>query len=397
MKPAARWAIAVGIFVVLGGALLTGGDDWEQTRTSYGAIPPGFGALYQLLEELELSRGRSFSEGLGLPAAATVWWIAPRGLCKGVLDGDLSDAESGIWHSMDWVERGGTAVIFLPALPLPCLEDIEIAGMPLPVRMSDPDVIEYPLDEEDEVLEEQAEEWVRGAHGPLHPRPRSLGEIPLNSFEWSEGFETLASTASGRALVVSRSLGEGRLVFVAISAPLSNEWLDHHEASLFAVDLVLALGTPFLDEREHGLLPSPSAIPYLLGSLALPAFGGAALLALLVLWWGRAQLPPRLETEDARPPSLEAFIASIARLYASTRDYDEVLRCYREFALSQLRRAFLLPPDVSTRIVCDRVLASRDLSPEDLQPLLESPPVGHMATLLSEAARIDSVVAEVTG
>jgi hypothetical protein len=384
VKPGARWAIAIGLIVAMGVSLVVGGNEWETTTTSYGSIPAGYGATYQLLTELSLSRGRSFAEASGLADGATVWWIAPHELCDGAEAGDLEGATSGIWHSLDWIESGGTAVVFLPDRVQPCLEEIELAGLPLlPLRSSELDLKDEP--------EASA---VRVVSGSIHPEPRGLGEIPLQFFEWREGFDVLSEDPQGRPFVVSRSLGAGRLVLVATAQPLTNQWLDHWDASLFVVDLARALGPPLIDEREHGLLPAPSAIPYLLESSALPALAGTLLLALLAVWWGRATPASGIEQDVAPPPSLEGFVASIATLYAGTRDHQEALRAYQEFALSQLRRAYRLAPDASTESVCERALASKDLADADLAPLREPAPIKGSAALLAEVARIDALVAK---
>lgn len=402
MKPVARWSIAAAISVLLGVVLLSQGDHWEETPTSYGAIPEGYGALYELLSQLGLSKGRSFAEGEGLPEGATVWWISPRGLCERAETGDLSDAESGVWRSLPWVERGGTAVIFLPEWPEACLRDVELGGVRMPFRVLDvahdrsasgaPH--EAPTPSPGKPGAHAAAEPGTIVEGPLDPEPRALGP-GMASFHSSAGFQVLAWDQTGGALVVSRELGAGRLVFVSTALPLRNQWLDHGDASLLAVDLATALGPPLFDEREHGLLPSPRAVPYLLRSAALPAFAGVALLALLMLWWGRAPLPSRTDPEVEPPPSLEGFVASIAALYAGTRDHAEVLRCYQELALGQLRRIFLLAPDTPARNVRDRVLASRELTEADVDLLFDAPRARRKAELLGEVARIDALVVRV--
>ena len=182
-------------------------------------------------------------------------------------------------------------------------------------------------------------------------------------------------------------------MFVASAAPLRNRWLDQADAAPFAVDLALAFGQPLLDEREHGLLPAPSPIPYLLQSVAFPAFALAVLLACVALWRGRAELPPTLEPDTAEPPTLEVFVDSIATLYASTRDHAEVLRCYQEFALSQLRRLFHLPPDTTAQRACDRLRSSRGLSSDDVATLLESPACRKRSELLIAVGRLDAILA----
>lgn len=394
MTPAARWSVAAALILLLGVGVLTRGDDWEVTATSYGSIPSGYGALLELLTELGLSRGRSFVEGPGLPDAATVWWIAPGRLCSGVESGDLSEADSGLWRSLDWIEAGGTAVVFLPGTGLPCFSDIEVAGRALPLRSIDRPVADADRDAGDGDAAPAPEEATI-VSGPVDPEARSLGAIPLRFFESHDGFDTLVQDEAGRPLVVAAPLGAGRLVLAATAAPLRNQWLDHGDAAPFAADLAVALGPPFIDEREHGLLPTPDPFRHLLTSAAAPAFAGAALLAAVALWWGRALLPPTIEPDAPPPPSLEAFVSSTAVLYAATRDHGAVLRSYQEFALSQIRRAFLMPADVPARRVCERVLASRDLTDADVEPLVASTECRRASELHDRVARLDDLLARV--
>jgi len=399
VTPGARWSVAAALILLIGVGVLTRGGDWETTTTSYGSIPSGYGALLELLTDLGLSRGRSFVEGRGLPDAATVWWIAPGRLCSGVESGDLSEADSGLWRSLDWIEAGGTAVVFLPGTGLPCLSDVEVAGRALPLRPIDRPVGDAQRDAGDggaaPAPADPEREQATIVAGPVDPEARSLGSIPLRFFETHEGFDTLVHDEAGRPLVVAAPLGAGRLVLAASAAPLRNQWLDHGDAAPFAVDLAVALGPPFIDEREHGLLPTPDPFRHLLGSAAAPAFAGAALLAAVALWWGRALLPPTLEPDAPPPPSLEAFVSSTAILYAATRDHGAVLRSYQEFALSQIRRAFLLPADVPARRVCDRLLASRDLTDADVEPLVAPTECRRASELHERVARIDDLLARV--
>jgi hypothetical protein len=125
----------------------------------------------------------------------------------------------------------------------------------------------------------------------------------------------------------------------------------------------------------------------------LPAFAIAGLLAGISLWGARAEPAPTLEPNDVEPPSLEAFVDSIATLYASTRDHPEVLRSYQEFALSQLRRHFLLPPDTAPRVVCERLRASRGLRDGDLAELLETQPCRGRADQIAAIERLDAILA----
>ncbi len=393
MSRSARWSVAIVFIVLLCIGMLTQGEDMEQTMTSYGSVPGGYGALYELLEKLSVSQGRSFGQGASLPEDATVWWIAPKRLCAGVEEGDLSGAKSGVWRSLDWIASGGTGVVFLPNQPLTCLEDIVVAEFPVPTRLIDLDSSDDDLGASSEESEDAAGE--NYLFGTLAPEPRSMEESHLRYFERSLGYEVLVQDPDRRPFAVARQLGEGRIVFVSTPSPLMNHSIGEGDAALLAVDLAVGLGAPFIDEREHGILPSPDAIPYLLSSAAAPAFIGAAILVLAAIWRERAQIAPRLQPDSALPPTMEEFVASIATLYSGTRDYPEVLRCYQEFIVSQIRRSLLMPSDMPERQVFARVRSLRSLTEEDLLPLEEMPTCRRASELHEKVARLDALAASI--
>jgi hypothetical protein len=387
----ARWSIAGLLILLLFVGFFNQGESWELTETTHGSIPGGYGALYRLLLELDLTEGRSYERASQLARDSTLWWIAPAGLCEGLDAGPVHEGESGVWRALEWIERGGTGVLFLPDRPLACLLHATLDDAPFPVRgieaMTPDDWREADGREEDDSEEPAL------LVGEVLRSERNLDVAPSLYFDATPGFDTLVADETARPFVIARGWGSGRLVIVASSGFLQNRSLDRADAAPLSTDLVLAFGHPLLDEREHGLLPSPSPIPYLLQSAALPAFAIAGLLAWISLWGARAEPAPTLEPYDVEPPSLEAFVDSIATLYASTRDHPEVLRSYQEFALSQLRRHFLLPPDTAPRVVCERLRASRGLRDGDLAELLETQPCRGRADQIAAIERLDAILA----
>jgi hypothetical protein len=401
MSQTVRWTLVAALFVAILVGILNRGDSWELTPTSHGIIPPGHGAAYEMLRQLGFGEGRSYESEAGLPEAGTVWWIEPAGLCRGAEDEPLEEGDSGVWRATEWIQRGGTAVVFLPDRRLPCLDDRLLLGGPLPTRDID-------IDDEDAFWEEaqegegeneyEAEERSSATAlvGSALRQSRSLEGVPLHFFRDTAGYEVLVADASQGPFVVSREIGAGRLVLAASALPLRNRWLRTADAAPFVVDLALALGSPRVDEREHGLLPRPSPIRFLLTSAALPSIAGVTLLGMLLVWRARSDPPLLLEPDLPAPPTLDTYIGSVAGLYRSTRDHGEVLRSYQEFALSQLRRLQRLPPDASLDQIQTRLLTSRGLSAADLGVVLDSPACSKRSELLAATARIDALLERVS-
>ena len=397
MSQTARWMLVALLFVAILVGILNRGDDWELTPTSHGIIPPGHGAAYEMLRQLGLGAGRSYESEAGLPEAGTVWWIEPAGLCRAEEDEPLEEGDSGVWRAAEWIRRGGTAVVFLPERRLPCLYDHVLLGGTLPTRdidVDDEDAFweEAQEGEGDDETEEEDRSSATALVGSALRQRRSLEGVPLHFFRDTSGFEVLVADARLGPFVVSREIGAGRLVVVASAVPLQNRWLRTADAAPFVVDLALALGSPRVDEREHGLLPRPSTIRFLVTSAALPSIAGVTLLGLLWVWRARSDPALLLEPDLPAPPTLDTYIGSVAGLYRSTRDHGEVLRSYQEFALSQLRRHHRLPPDASLDQIQSRLLRSQGLSAADLGVVLDPPACSKRSELLAATARIDALL-----
>jgi len=391
MSQGVRWTIATLFFLAMFAEIVTRDESWELTQTSHGIIPVGHGAVYEMLMQLGLGAGRSYENERNLPEAVTVWWIEPDDLCSGAGDGPLEAGRSGVWRATDWMARGGTGVVFLPDKPLDCLAEGVLAGEPIPARALDVDG-EAPGDE---TLGKELNEETLGITtmmGGILRQPRTLGKMPLRHFRNTMNYEVLVADEESGPFVVSRKIGEGQLVLVASALPLRNTSLRKADAATFVADLALAFGSPLIDEREHGLLPRPLPIAFLVHSAAMPAFGGVVLLGALLIWRARAESPPRLEPDQPEPPTLDAYIGSVANLYRGTRDHIEVLRAYQEFALSQLRRSLRLPPDASREQLENRLRSPGGVTSEDLETLLNEPACSRRSELLKATSQIDQIL-----
>ena len=393
MKEGARWSIGTAVIVLtLFGAVLQG-DSLQTTPTTFGNAPAGFGAVHELLRELQLSAGRSYARAENLPTGVTIWWIEPNGLCHGVEAEALETGRSGVWNALSWLRAGGTGVLWLPARSLPCLASATLAGLSLPIRAID---VAKELEDVGDAETAEADETPpnHALSGSLTRRERSLGEVPLRFFEDVRGWEVIAAERDGSPFAVAQRFGSGRLVVIADAAPLRNRWLDHSSAAPLAVDVAIALGGPSFDEREHGILPTENPFLYLAKSAALPLFLGAVILAVLLIWSVAAIPQASLAEIEDESPTLEAFIDSLSTLYASTRDHGRVLARYQEFTLSQLRRVLRLPPETSFHEVQLRFTRRYGITAEQLLALTESDPCRGRAALRERAAKLDALVEE---
>ena len=379
--------VLAGLLALLNASLPDEGR--ELSGSSFGSVPQGHRALFELLTRLDLTRGRSLSALRDWPAGATIWWVEPMGLCDARIamqgEVDVLDPAAVVWGGRDWVEAGGTAVVFLEPPDTAAVVCDAVAGIALPGRSplesgrGDPDSAagegvgssEVPSAPEgraaqvdgprlplarripaagvtvfDGALDWRVAAWLRRPGSARGPRPETSGPGAAERGVAGQGAAPFA---------LERDLGEGRLVVVADAGFLRNARLDALDAAPLALDLVRAYGAPYLDEREHGFVPESSAARYLVRSAALPVFLGLALLGALVAWRGSAWPARRVAEFDPETPTLETFVDSMATLYARTGDHRRVLERYRELTLARLGRHFGMSPAASPRAVLERV------------------------------------------
>ncbi len=377
------------------------------SSSSFGRAGSGHGALYDLLAETGLGRGRSFESARRLADAGTLWWIDPIGVCDGRIarsgEVDVLDAEDVAWPVGEWLRSGGVGIVFLQSGDGgPVLEAQQelvacdaIAGMLLPDR---------------ERLAGEGPEVEAGAVVEQARRlPLAEPYAFVEALDWNVAARIRSATSEPRPFVLERSVGKGRLVVVADSGFTHNLWLDQADSAPLAIDLVAAFGAPRFDEREHGFLPETNALRYIAGSAALPVYVGLLVLALLHAWRGSALPARRVQEFDPAAPTLETYTASMAALYAGTRDHARVLDRYRELTASRLRRHFGLSQEVSRRALAERI--ERDprtrcdpaREPEGaarlrerLLALVEPGPVATTAALEAAVRELDALVLEVT-
>ncbi len=361
----------------------------QATPTTFGTMPAGYGAVFNLLAELHLPVSRSYAPVEELPASSTVWWIEPAGVCKA----DAAEAASArseanpeppeeIWPLDHWVADGGTAVIFLGTDACS-----RIGSISLPARTS--------AGGEDGESNTAASPGSGSVplSGALVPLPLWM-PAGLRTFAAAPDWR-VAAALDGSPFVIERRLGEGHIAVVADARFLRNRWLASGDAAPFAVDLVRQYGVPRFDERTHGMRLETSALRYLLTSPALGVFIGLAALGALFAWRGATLPPSDRSASEAAPPTFSAFVDSVARLYARSGDHQRILECYRELTAERLRRALGLPPESALAVVAERARSRRSVSEAGVRLLLEGAAVGNESDLRREARRLDTLVAEV--
>jgi uncharacterized protein DUF4350 len=373
MRAGAR-ASLVGAFVVL---LILGSFATEDTRpdspTTFGTVPGGYRALFDLLTELGFPVTRAYDVPDAGTPAATRWWVDARKLCA---------PEAEPWTGADWVrDGGGTAVVFLPWAPREAK-----------CRLTDDVVIP------DRVP--AGEVWrldVGGAEGPVQTLHVTLDvtrtlETPTLLAFGSPGDWVRRAGVDRWPFVLERRLGRGTLVLVADALFLRNAWLDRADAAPLAVDLVRAYGVPVFDEPELGPHVRRSAATYLLTSPALGVFLGLAATGLLFAWQG-ALVPVRQVTEvDAGAPRLEAFVDAIAALYARTGDHARVLERYRALTAGRLRRHLGLAPDTPVGALAERLARDPRLDRRALRLLADGEAPADERALRDAARELDGLV-----
>ena len=408
MSRATRSAIAAAVVLLIVGMLLP--DDSERlTPTSFGTYPHGHRAVFELLTELGFPIRRSFAPPDRIAAGSAVWWIAPDGLC-------VSKPETPLFELTDFLEQGGTAVVF-PPRDCSRLGSLEIPGRGRCCDADEPgeEEAEEAEDAEPTEREEQEEEesgpdlfdrWLAGdfsvtdpltelqqLEGEPGPGRRELDAPRLRRFSETGDFEVRARL-DGDPFILEKPLGGGTLVLVGDATFLTNGFLDRADAAPLVVDLATHYVVDLLDEFAHGMHRGRHPISYLARSSALPVFAGLALLGLLALW--RGSTLPRRSTGavDLPAPALDRFVASLASLYARSRDQGRVAERYRELTLARLRRHFGLPAETPAEGIVERLRRDRRLSPEQLRTLTEPEEPRSEAALRALARSLDALVKE---
>jgi len=357
--PAWVWvATALSVLTVINLGLAADDPLLELSATTYGKSPGGYGALHDLLAELE-SRPRSERSRAAygeLPTSRTLWLLAPDLLenADGEQSSPLDAGHDALASALQrWVERGGTAVVFGTAL-----SDWSRYGLvPAPPAATASEHVPLPstLGPQWRALE---------APGLRHFDPNALGD-----------FERVLGQPNA-PFALQKRLGKGRLIAVADATPLQNQYLDRADHASLALDLARAFGPPLFDERCHGLLPNASLSAALGMERSWLIAIGLGLCALLALWHLRSVpaatlaresgLEPGLEhgVDRGVQPGLQSFVDSLAVLYGrkAPRDAAAVYRAYLHGVRFRLRHQLYGARGGSDQLLSQRLL--RELGAE---------------------------------
>jgi hypothetical protein len=403
-------AISVAVFftlVILG--LWRGDDARTLSRTSFGVIPLGHRALYDLLSELGLPVARSYALPRQLPARATVWWIEPERPCEEAKTESKPPPETWIGERRrlpelaldgqglgDWIGAGGTAVVFLPPAAEVCAAGARLVGRSVPPRDAGPP--ELPGKPPAKSTPPESPVIVEGK---LVSHPRTLELEGPFAFQSATGQSAASGGESpwevwadigGRPFVLWQRLGQGQLVVIADARFVRNDKLDSADAAPLVADLVRMFGVPWIDERAHGLVTSTGALAYLWASPAAPFLSGIVILALAYVWFHAATPARKVPELDPSAPSLEAFVDSLAACYAQTRDHARVFERFRELTSRRLRRHFRLPPEAPESQLVERLRRRFPSPPKALELFTSGASVRSASELEAAVEEIDRMV-----
>ena len=342
----------------------------QTSPTSFGLMRDGYKAAFDLLNEMHLPVTRSFHRPNLMPTNQTVWLVAPSFLIA-----DKPGAEDDAHELTQWVERGGTAVVFGE----PGSNWIAL-GITHEGEKSDAERF---------LMKNQATGELRWLVTPhlLHFKDSSAKDPAVRARE----HVILMANGKPFALEISMGKNHGRIVAIADSDFLRNENLGEGDASLVVADLARAYGAPVFDEHSHGLAPTSSLARAVLESRAiLPILVG---LLLAMLWAASQRVWPRrpLDNDLELPaPSIASFVESLSILYSRASDPAAVFHAYRSGFLRRLRRQLGVRADYPEDLLKERLACDRSLSAETRHWLLDAEVPGDQRDLLSAVRAIES-------
>ncbi|HMI94638.1 MAG TPA: DUF4350 domain-containing protein [Polyangiales bacterium] len=322
--PAWVWvATALSVLTVINLGIAADDPLVELSPTTYGRSQGGYGALHDLLAELD-SRPRSERSRAAygeLPRDRALWMLAPD-----LLEDSGEDPSSPLDEGGDalaaalqrWIERGGTALLFGTPTSDWSRYGLALAAPRLAKTQDERVALPSTLGPQRRVLELTNER---------HFDPNALGAF------------TRVLGAADAPFALQKRIGRGRLIAIADATPLQNQQLDRGDHALLALDLARAYGPPLFDERCHGLLPNASLSAALGMERSLLIAIGLGLCALLALWHLRSVPAATLARELGLDPGLQSFVDSLAVLYGrkAPRDAAAVYRAYLHGVRFRLR------------------------------------------------------------
>ncbi len=310
----------------------------ELSPTTYGRAGHGFGALYDLLEELNVPVTRSRARHEAVVPDAPLWLVRPD--LDMPIDTDLEQPLRGppsdaLTPLQAFIAAGGTAVLIGADERLWRAFGVETQERtPKPAR----------------------------AGGPLlEPAGGSLALAAALVFEESAEDDVLLRI-DGAPFALLRRYGAGHLVAVADAEPFTNGELAAHDHAQLAVTLARAFGAPRFDERSHGLRDQASLTGALGGPRLALMSAAFALLSLFALWSARRIPQAALAHQPLPDPNLGQFVDALAAAYTrkGTREANAAFGAYAHGFRQRLRKALYGRAQGSDALLAQRL--ARDLA-----------------------------------
>lgn len=309
-----RWRFDARMLIVIGAAVLLLGAYWAVVSLSeeyyvieapkgsiFSSDPSGFKSLMAYLEELQIDVQplQRFDELPQPPATIVVGAAEPFAIEPTPSDGD---------RLAGWVERGGRLVLVGPEARL------VLAGTPIGANRAGEASQETTL--APRIPSTYADRITAVTIGT----PRLLAE----NAEWV----THMKDTDGQVLV-SRSFGEGEVVWLASLEPFTNARLGDGDNARFATLLAAAAQPVYFDEYHHGFARGGGIWERLGGNGQAAAV--LMLLALAVALLASARrLGPAIEPPAERPARSNAYIGALAELYRKAGAHPEALASLEE-------------------------------------------------------------------
>ncbi len=335
---------------------------------SYGTRGSGHRALYETLEHLTETPGRShFPPPAGLDTGASLLMIGPIHR--------LTDLESEhLVATAEWVQQGGHLVLALePDEAICCraamialgIDDIDLKQIrplklesksDLPVEQMERErehFFKWKLDETRSTVETDVQ-----LTGPLHLLGGDVKRLrlPADSLSTLDAPETASVYLTPMVLVAdddgvshtlagSIELGDGIITLIADDSMFNNFLLGVADNSVLAVHLAAWRGGPvYFDEFFHGL--STRGNPLWL--LTRPHYGWLCLMLLagtgLWVWRQWVALGPPLAASEPSRRTLVEYLDAMAALFTRSRKKLFVLQELRAGVLWSIRQELHLPP-----------------------------------------------------
>jgi hypothetical protein len=338
----------------------------ELGPTTYGRAGHGFGALYDLLDELGLPVARSRARYETVAPDATLWLV--ESALSAPLDMDGEESLRGppsdlLTPLQSFIAAGGTAVVLGGDTAV-----WRAFGMMLDSRDAKP----------------------ARASGPLLAKSDTLDIATRRVFVETAEDEVLLRI-DGAPFALLRRYGAGHLVAVADAEPFTNGELAEHGHAALAARLARAFGAPLFDERSHGLLTDASLTGALGGPRIALLCSACGLLVLLALWSARRIPRAELAASPLPDPNLGQFVDALAAAYTrkGAREANAAYAAYVHGFRQRLRKALYGRARGSDEQLAQRLARELADDPALLAQLSGEAEVGSAADLERTAANLE--------